>query len=342
MKRDPYGPSSDAEILAGLKPAAEQFRDFGITEAQLRKHLEAIIGHRLPLGPTEALRDRVAAIEGGEYVSVPLPWGTLTDLALPALPGSLVILGGGVGSSKSFAVLQAMLFWLEAGIDAATLALEGDITFHLNRAFAQLAGVSAATDPEWVGAHADQMRELLDLHGPELARLADHWFVAAALNVDTQEQAAAWVEQQARIGRRVVAVDPVTMLTRLGKPWDADTRFIKSLKKTAQTYGITILLVTHPAKGVTDPTRENLAGGAAYERFCDTMLVLQSHDPKTSLVRTPCGTAEMKHNRTLRIEKARHGSGTGCRLAMEFDASSLTVRELGLIVKNKKGQDHDK
>jgi hypothetical protein len=326
--------------LGGLATAAEQLREVGITEAQLRTHLEAILGRRLPLCPVESLRERVEQIAAGQYVSISLPWPQLTRLALPLLPGSLTILGGGVGSSKSFMLLQAMLSWLEAGVDAAALALEGDVTFHLHRALAQLAGVSAVTEPEWVAAHADQMRELLDRHERTLARLADHWVIARSQNIDTQDHTSAWVEQQARAGRRIICIDPVTALIRIGRPWEADSRFIKTLKKIAETYGVTILLVTHPAKGVTDPTRENLSGGAAYERFCDTLLVLQAHDPRKSKALTPCGTTEIEHNRTLRIEKARHGSGTGLRLAMRFSGETLLMAEQGIITKTKrKGQD---
>ncbi|MBN1395502.1 MAG: hypothetical protein JW959_10800 [Pirellulales bacterium] len=339
---DEFGPPSDRELLDDLESAAKQLCDTGITEAQLRIHLERIIGYRLPLKPMGALRERVEQIAAGRYISIPLPWPETTRLALPALPGCVAVLGGGVGSSKSFMVVQCMLYWLANGVDVATLALEGDITFYLHRALAQLAEVSAVTDPQWVKNNANRMRELLDLHAPVLERLARHWFVAGPLNIDSQEQCVSWVEQQAKIGRRVVAVDPITMLNRLGKPWDSDMRFVKGLKRTAETYGATILLVSHPSKGVSDPTRETLAAGAAYERFCDTMFVLQAHDMKTSLVRTACGTVEIEHNRTLRVEKSRHGSGTGCRLAMRFSPETLLMAEQGIIIKTRKGQDRDK
>lgn len=58
-----------------------------------------------------------------------------------------------------------------------------------------------------------------------------------------------------------------------------------------------------------------------------------SHDPKGSRVSTPCGTVDLKHNRTVGIEKARSGRGTGCRLAFEFELGSLKLKELGLITK---------
>jgi hypothetical protein len=53
--------------------------------------------------------------------------------------------------------------------------------------------------------------------------------------------------------------------------------------------------------------RESLAGSAAYERFCETIITLANHEPKRSKVKTSLGTATMEHNRTVRIEKARNG-----------------------------------
>lgn len=43
-------------------------------------------------------------------------------------------------------------------------------------------------------------------------------------------------------------------------------------------------------------------------------------------------TVPVEHNRTVRIEKARNGKGTGLSLAFEFSKDSLTVSELGVLV----------
>lgn len=88
---------------------------------------------------------------------------------------------------------------------------------------------------------------------------------------------------------------------------------------------------------MTEPTRENLAGSAAYERFGDTIITLANHDLRESKIKTTLGTVTQEHNRAVRIEEARNDRGTGYRLAFSFCSDSLTLRELGLIVKDDKG-----
>ena len=81
-----------------------------------------------------------------------------------------------------------------------------------------------------------------------------------------------------------------------------------------------------------------LAGGAAYSRFAQTILWLESHAEKISQVKTDCGRTEIEHNRTLHLLKARNGRGQGVKLAFNFQGESLTLREEGIIVKKCKGE----
>jgi hypothetical protein len=79
-----------------------------------------------------------------------------------------------------------------------------------------------------------------------------------------------------------------------------------------------------------------LAGGAGYSRFSQSILWLESHNEKKSKIKTTLGTIEMDHNRTLHILKARNGKGQGVRIACNFESESLTVTELGITIKNEK------
>ena len=130
-----------------------------------------------------------------------------------------------------------------------------------------------------------------------------------------------------------MCIDPITAAGRTAQPWISDLAFLKSVKKTAVGYGCSVVLITHPQHGVTEPSRENLAGSAAYERFTDTILTVHGHDAKESQIQTDCGRTTAEHNRTVRIEKARNGKGNGCRLAFQFDGTSLQMKELGLILR---------
>lgn len=110
-----------------------------------------------------------------------------------------------------------------------------------------------------------------------------------------------------------------------------------NIKRSATDYRCSVVLVTHPVKAVSFPDVTQLAGGAAYQRFAQTILWLESHPEKTNQVKTDCGTTEIEHNRTLHLLKARNGRGQGVRLAFSFRSESLTLREEGIIVKKSKG-----
>ena len=235
-------------------------------------------------------------------------------------------------------LMQAITHWLAEGEAVSVYALEGDKPFHLGRVLAQLGSCAEVTDPDWLAQNPATVERLLAEHSESLERLARCLWTSETLGAETLEQLATWIAEQAKASRRIICLDPVTAAARTGQPWVSDLEFLRSIKKTATEYGCSVLLVTHPQRGVTEPSRENLAGSAAYERFCETIITVANHEPKESLIRTDVGTGDLEHNRTVRIEKARNGRGTGCRLAYKFDPGTLTMREVGLIVKRKEGR----
>jgi hypothetical protein len=317
---------------------ARQLAAAGISPGEIEAAHAAAFGRGEEVGALAGLHDRVAKIVGGSWRSIMLPWRILTVMALPLLPGNLVVFSGTVGSSKTIFTIQAMLHLLAAGVDCVMIGIEGDRPGYLLRALAQLSDISDVTKPDWVAATPDRMRGLLCEHAAVLREFSRHLVIAAELGIETHAQAIELVEQEAQNGRRVVFIDPVTLLDRIAgmKPWDADAVFAKAMKRVAMMYSAAVWCVTHPVKGSTEPTRENLSGGAVFERNSDVILTLGNHDPKVSSVQTDCGTSEITHNRTLGIAKARHGPGTGARLAYQFDTKTLTLRELGVIVKRHK------
>ncbi|MBA7621571.1 hypothetical protein ES703_28935 [subsurface metagenome] len=316
----------------------EQLQTLGRTEAEISTELHRVIAKAKPLGPLDKLHRRVDAIMTGAYRLVHWPWPVLTSLTAALLPGTVTLLAGTVGASKSFMLMQCIICWLNENESVSYFCLEGDRPFHLSRALSQLAECAGFTDVDWVKENPLIIRPAIVEHSQELERLSRHLWTSDDLSIELLEQLGDWIDGQAKLGRRVVAVDPVTMLARSGKPWVSDLAFVKAAKRTAKDYGCSILLITHPTKDTLEPTLQNLAGGSAYQRFVDVVITLQNHEPKQSIVSTPVGTADMEHNRTVRVEKARNGRGTGCRLAFDFEPGCLKLKELGVITK-KKGED---
>ncbi len=313
----------------------EQLRILGKADAEIAVELYKTIGAARPAGPLTDYRDRLGAIVRGEIRCLPWPtaWPLLTSATRALQPGRVTMIGGKKGSAKSFLVLQAMLSWLADGISAAVTILEGTINEYMDRALAQLAGNAEVTDLEWVRQHPDETQAAVDTWADELARLAAH-VTRSPTNV-TLEQLADWAQQQAERGRRIICIDPITAAVRTNKPWISDQAFLNRVRTIAESFGVSILLVTHLSKGSSEFTTDALAGSACYERFSDTIIQLHRHDAKASSIKFATGTAQASYNVTAFIEKAR-APGAGLKIAYELDGGSLTLRELGAIVKPKK------
>jgi hypothetical protein len=135
---------------------------------------------------------------------------------------------------------------------------------------------------------------------------------------------------------RVIVVDPVTACRQTNDPWIQDKRFLTKIKNTAKHYRTSVIVVTHSKKANRPkaPSLNDLAGGAAYQRFAHNILWIEKHKAKkTGLVLTPAGRVEMEFNRTIHICKTRNGPGAGLRLAYTFSGKDLLFSEQGIIVK---------
>lgn len=136
---------------------------------------------------------------------------------------------------------------------------------------------------------------------------------------------------------RIIAIDPITAAAHKSRNvWEEDNAFLHDIKRTATYYGCSVVLITHPIKAVSFPDVTQLAGGAAYQRFAQTIFWLESHDVKASNVKTACGTTEIEHNRTTHLLKVRNGKGQGIKIAFNFDSESLTLHEEGIVIKKEK------
>jgi hypothetical protein len=284
---------------------------------------------------TGEVQQRVADIKAGRYSCIDLPWDSVSRFTRALLPGTVTLLVGNPGASKSFMALQAFSFWNEQGLRTSLYEVEEDKVFHLTRILAQKSGQADVTDPQWVKENAELAGRIVSEHKEFL----DSFGRVLCANPDVQPtlaELARWIEQQAKTSCRIIGIDPITSAERGGEPWVVDGKFLQAIKRTATDYHCSVILVTHPIKAVSFPDLSQVAGSAAYQRFSQTILWLESHEEKSSKVKTAVGTTEMAYNRTLHILKARNGIGMGLKLAFQFDSESLTLNELGLIMRERK------
>ncbi|MHC4071462.1 MAG: AAA family ATPase [Planctomycetota bacterium] len=272
----------------------------------------------------------------GRREAVKWPWGRVGGLTKALQVGTVTIICGNVGASKSFMELESSAHRHENGIKTAIFQLEEDRDFHLNRCLAQKSQTAGITDPDWIKDNPELARALYVEHEAWLESFGACIYASPRVQ-PTLEQVAEWVKARAKAGCRVIAVDPITVAAhRTRNVWEEDNAFLHDIKRTATDHHCSVVLITHPIKAVSFPDVTQLAGGAAYSRFAQTILWLESHPEKTSKIKTDCGTTEIEHNRTLHLLKARNGKGQGIKLAFNFKSESLTLREEGIILRKQK------
>jgi hypothetical protein len=318
--------------------AADYIRQLQVLEyddSQIKENLIGVFAKAKSTGAGTEVRQHISGIVSGKYEPLETGFGCLDDV-MQILPGSLNLVCGSPGSSKSLFMLQLAAGWYMAGIKCAILELEKDRTFHMRRSLAQASGLAMMTNNRWVLENADlaqrtaaQHIEFMDGFGRLINAMPDKMIY--------QKDVCDWVEQKAIAGCRAVIIDPATKAERQAEAWKADSQFVQRLQQIATQTRLIIFLVLHPSKSlIAMPDLSCIAGGASYGRFADNAIWLEHHESKMSKIKTACGTVEAEHDRTIWILKSRDGSGTNTRIAFEFNKTNLTLNELGIIVKKGK------
>jgi len=326
----------------GLEPKGDA-ADFieaaeGTADDKRRAVLEAVRAAH-PVGCAEDLAALIEDTITGRREAIAWPWPTLGKLTRALLPGTVTLLCGDPGASKSFMLLEACLYWHAHGRRIALYELEEARAYHLHRALGLQAANGDLLDDDWVRRNPDDAREAVACHADFLDGFGKRIFEAPDEEI-TADALAAWVERQAEAGAEIIAVDPITAVAQVDRPWVQDQRFLIRAKQIIRRTGARLILVTHPKKG-RQPGRlglDDVAGGASWQRFAQTVLWLERFaDSKTFEVQSAFGPTTATVNRMLHVCKARNGPGGGLRLAMHMDRT-LRLREAGITVPKSGGQ----
>ena len=284
--------------------------------------------------PVTRVRQQMRDEALGIRFAVPWPFPAITQGTKALLPGTVTLVCGMPGSAKSWFMIQCVVHWVRARLRVAMLELESDREFHLRRALAQIASAPQLTDDTWCKENHDQADYLLEQNAPLLEDVAASLYDAPDKAMSTRE-ILSWISEMATKGARLICIDPITAMEPSKEPWIDDTRLLVEARKIIRKTGSSLVLVTHPKKGVLggDTSLDSLAGGAGYQRFSDTVLWIKSlHPPEDKQCVSPMGTTTFPINRTVHIYKARSGMGTGWEIGFDFAPSSLTFIERGLVV----------
>jgi len=324
-------------IASGPKAdAADYVAELGGDQHECEGAILAVLQDAGPQRPADGLRQRLEDIASGKLRALAWPWPMLTRWTNALLPGTLTTICGDPGSAKSYLLLEAALHWIATGVPIALYELEEDRQYWQHRALCLLAGDSRLADYEWL-SHQGEWQTAYTLHADAIDAMSLSLTVAAESS-PTHESLLAWIADQAQT-KDIIAIDPITAVESGDKPWIADLRFIMEAKRIMRETGKRLILVTHPKKARQKggSALDDLAGGAAYQRFVQTVIWIVSHVPEqTFTVHSTGGSADaVDCNRTIRTPKARNGIGTGREFGYTFCPQRLAFIEHGVVVKDR-------
>ena len=222
--------------------------DKTLIHAAIREALDIARPRGIAAGVGELIEDTIS----GKRQAILWPWSYIGGLTKALLPGTVTLLCGNVGASKSFMLLEAAAYWYEQSIKTALFELEEDRDFHLSRCLSQRAQISGMTDTDWIRDNPEQARALLI----EYKTFLEGFGACIYTSPDTQptlEQLAKWVRGRAK-ACRIIAIDPITAAAHKSRSlWEEDNAFLHDIKRIAVEHRCSIVLITHPIKAVSFP-----------------------------------------------------------------------------------------
>lgn len=320
-----------------IEAICQEWRKAGVPEEVITERARLIETQSLACHPAWQLRERFEKIKDGRITVIPWPWGNMASLCPSLMPGTVTVVAGAPGATKSFMMLQCVNFWATCEIPVAILALEGSKDYYLNRLLAQIEKRPELTDIAWVRDNPDEVDAAMDRHAGWLDQVGQS-ICTIKLDSITYIDVLEWVRARARLKDRIIIVDPVTAADPQGRQWEADRMMVNTSAKIAVDYGASIIIVSHPAKAVGhQPSLDAVAGGAAVTRHVDAVIWLSAIEPKKLTVTQPTGREDIECNRVMYLLKVRDGRGQGKAIGFRFEGDSLLLAEQGVVIKEKKG-----
>jgi len=293
-KIDPIG------LDLGEKEDVVDYIERGHGSADIRK----ILTDASKKTPANGVSDYIEGMIDGSIRAIEWPWELLHRFSQALLPGTITVLCGPPGSSKSLLLMEALAGWLDMNIKVALYVLEENKEFHLLRALAQISGITRLTEPEWVRHNADKARTAMSQHKGYLDVLGQHLYAQPQKQTSLNE-ISSWMREQFDAGCRIVVVDPISAAARGKDIWTADEEFVLNTKKLVDEYKSSVIFVTHPNKQDSTPYLNNIRGGAAWQQFVQNVFWLEKMQG-TKFVQLTDGSTMVKANRLMHILKARN------------------------------------
>lgn len=302
------------------------------TNDEKRIAVEAVLDTTKP----ETLESRIAANINGTRFAIRHPSFMALSSTMCFLPGTITMICSNPGVSKSMLLTQWIWQMYFDGIDCSLLALESGDVFSQERCLAQMAGNNRLLDPEWQRNNVEQVAQAMDAHMPRINELRKNKIIVAPKDSDivNPQYLVSHIETEAKSGKKVIAIDPVTMMETGDKCWIDQNKFVRDVKRIVRKRQIRLVLITHPKDENGGISQFNMAGGKAFSQNTDTIIWLEAHDTIESCIpceMNPMESRRMKYNRTMHLLKHRVGPAAKKHIGLFMNGATLMHEEIGFI-----------
>jgi 5S rRNA maturation endonuclease (ribonuclease M5) len=302
-KLTPHCPSvTTVDVVALGLTGKEDVVDY-IEQGHGSDAIRAILRDAAKHTPADGVERYIEGMIDGSIRAIEWPWPMLHSFSQALQPGTITLIVGSPGCSKSLMLMEALAYWIDNDVQVALHVLEENKTFHLLRALAQRANMPRLAESDWVHANPEVARQAMAQHKAYLDKIGQHLYAQPDKQVNLSE-VLSWMTEQFDAGCRIVVVDPITAASRSKDVWKADEEFVLKAKKLVDQYKASVIFVTHPVKQDCQPYLGNIRGGAAWAQFAQNIFWLEKTQgiKDASLI----SGQMIRMNRLLYILKARN------------------------------------
>jgi|TARA_Y100000296_G_scaffold78689_1_gene101756 hypothetical protein len=333
VNKNRCNPPLPDDVVIALSGSISNYDPAECTKEKIESNIE--INSPKTQSALEILDKRDQKIATGEYRCIDFADHDTINAATSALlPASITIISGSPGQGKSLFILQCVREWQKKNEKVQMLVFEKDEEFYLNRWLAQETGVPGYTNDKWTRSNMNTKRAAKIQYRERIEKFYSDFRIGKPGS--SFNDVAEWVEQMAKGGARVIIIDPITALCPEPNTWISDHGFVMRMIGLTAKYEFSLIIVTHPAKGMA-ATLDTLAGGAAYPRFSSCVLAIKKFtEDQTALIETSGGTIDTEYNAVVSIEKSTMSWGQDREVAFRFGRDGLIFTEIGLITSKRK------
>ncbi len=276
----------------------------------------------------------------GERNSLPLPnWPELSKTHLVG-PGTISMVCGSPGVSKSFFALEPVWMLHFKKIQVAIMELESGPKYHCRRALAQMSGKSRMTDIDWIKNHPQEARDICVSNREYVEEMRKVIFSPHPSQKPTGEFLLQWMRRMSDKGARLLVIDPITIMAGGDMRFLDHERFADGARAMVEKYENSLLLVMHPkdSNGDIAPSMSNLPCSKIWERTCSGGIVwLERHETMSAKFPEPSNPlpstiSPRPYNRTLHTLKVRSAKNPG-KIYYWFNIETLRHEERGVLPK---------